>query len=201
LERSTTRDQPRGRTRRSSRSSQQSNLSRSREHVHRCKAKGEKWTEILQSHRHSLAHCAPDRGRGKKGEQGSQRRLAHSAASDVAFTGASRESSGSGTLGVAVLGQGRSTQFSRPAPSHLAWYPRLSSIHRSQPLCSSEHPPKTPGPIGLSPPKNGRSGLVHPGTDDRQAAPSAEYYYTPRSHTYEQISPERHEYAFHFGRD
>ena len=122
-------------------------------------------------------------GRGKKGEQGSQRRLAHSAASDVAFTGASRESSGSGTLGVAVLGQGRSTQFSRPAPSHLAWYPRLSSIHRSQPLCSSEHPPKTPGPIGLSPPKNGRSGLVHPGTDDRQAAPSAEYYYTPRSHT------------------
>ena len=136
-------------------------------------------------------------GRGKKGEQGSQRRLAHSAASDVAFTGASRESSGSGTLGVAVLGQGRSTQFSRPAPSHLAWYPRLSSIHRSQPLCSSEHPPKTPGPIGLSPPKNGRSGLVHPGTDDRQAAPSAEYYYTPRSHTYEQISPERHEYAFH----
>ena len=138
---------------------------------------------------------------GKKGEQGSQRRLAHSAASDVAFTGASRESSGSGTLGVAVLGQGRSTQFSRPAPSHLAWYPRLSSIHRSQPLCSSEHPPKTPGPIGLSPPKNGRSGLVHPGTDDRQAAPSAEYYYTPRSHTYEQISPERHEYAFHFGRD
>jgi hypothetical protein len=140
-------------------------------------------------------------GRGKKGEQGSQRRLAHSAASDVAFTGASRESSGSGTLGVAVLGQGRSTQFSRPAPSHLAWYPRLSSIHRSQPLCSSEHPPKTPGPIGLSPPKNGRSGLVHPGTDDRQAAPSAEYYYTPRSHTYEQISPERHEYAFHFGRD
>ena len=139
-------------------------------------------------------------GRGKKGEQGSQRRLAHSAASDVAFTGASRESSGSGTLGVAVLGQGRSTQFSRPAPSHLAWYPRLSSIHRSQPLCSSEHPPKTPGPIGLSPPKNGRSGLVHPGTDDRQAAPSAEYYYTSRSHTYEQISPERHEYAFHFGR-
>ena len=136
-------------------------------------------------------------GRGKKGEQGSQRRLAHSAASDVAFTGATRESSGSGTLGVAVLGQGRSTQFSRPAPSHLAWYPRLSSIHRSQPLCSSEHPPKTPGPIGLSPPKNGRSGLVHPGTDDRQAAPSAEYYYTPRSHTYEQKSPERHEYAFH----
>ena len=140
-------------------------------------------------------------GRGKKGEQGSQRRLAHSAPSDVAFTGASRESSGSGTLGVAVLGQGRSTQFSRPAPSHLAWSPRLSSIHRSQPLCSSEHPPKTPGPIGLSPPRNGRSGLVHPGTDDRQAAPSAEYYYTPRSHTYEQISPERHEYAFHFGRD
>ena len=130
-------------------------------------------------------------GRGKKGEQGSQRRLAHSAASDVAFTGASRESSGSGTLGVAVLGQGRSTQFSRPAPSHLAWYPRLSSIHRSQPLCSSEHPPKTPGPIGLSPPKNGRSGLVHPGTDDRQAASSTEYYYTSRSYTYEQKQQER----------
>lgn len=32
-------------------------------------------------------------GRGKKGEQGSQRRLAHSAASDVAFTGASSKGS------------------------------------------------------------------------------------------------------------
>ena len=61
----------------------------------------------------------------------------------------------------------------------------------SQPLCSSEHPPKTPGPIGLSPPSNGRSGLVHPGTDDRQAAPSAEYYYTSRSYTYEQKQQER----------
>ena len=62
----------------------------------------------------------------------------------------------------------------------------------SQPLCSSEHPPKTPGPIGLSPPpSDGRSGLVHPGTDDRQAAPSAEYYYTSRSYTYEQKQQER----------
>jgi len=62
----------------------------------------------------------------------------------------------------------------------------------SQPLCSSEHPTKTPGPIGLSPPSSeGRSGLVHPGTDDRQAAPSAEYYYTSRSYTYEQKQQER----------
>ncbi len=65
----------------------------------------------------------------------------------------------------------------------------------SKPLCSSEHPPKTPGPIGPSPPSNGRSGLVHPATDDGQAAPSAEYYYTSRSSTYEQKSPERHEHA------
>ena len=57
----------------------------------------------------------------------------------------------------------------------------------SQPMCSSEHPTKTPGPIGLSPPSSeGRSGLVHPGTDDRQAASSTEYYYTSRSYTYEQ---------------
>ena len=62
----------------------------------------------------------------------------------------------------------------------------------SQPLCSSEHPPKTPGPIGLSPPpSDGRSGLVHPGTDDRQAASSTEYYYTSRSYTYEQKQQER----------
>ena len=62
----------------------------------------------------------------------------------------------------------------------------------SQPLCSSEHPPKTPGPIGLSPPSSeGRSGLVHPGTDDRQAASSTEYYYTSRSYTYEQKQQER----------
>ena len=62
----------------------------------------------------------------------------------------------------------------------------------SQPMCSSEHPTKTPGPIGLSPPSSeGRSGLVHPGTDDRQAAPSAEYYYTSRSYTYEQKQQER----------
>ena len=62
----------------------------------------------------------------------------------------------------------------------------------SQPLCSSEHPTKTPGPIGLSPPSSeGRSGLVHPGTDDRQAASSTEYYYTSRSYTYEQKQQER----------
>ena len=29
--------------------------------MHRCKAKGEKWTEISQSHRHSLTHCASDK--------------------------------------------------------------------------------------------------------------------------------------------
>ena len=62
----------------------------------------------------------------------------------------------------------------------------------SQPMCSSEHPTKTPGPIGLSPPSSeGRSGLVHPGTDDRQAASSTEYYYTSRSYTYEQKQQER----------
>ena len=62
----------------------------------------------------------------------------------------------------------------------------------SQPLCSSEHPTKTPGPIGLSPPSSeGRSGLVHPGTDDRQAASCTEYYYTSRSYTYEQKQQER----------
>ena len=62
----------------------------------------------------------------------------------------------------------------------------------SQPLCSSEHPTKTPGPIGLSPPSSeGRSGLVHPGTDDRQAASATEYYYTSRSYTYEQKQQER----------
>ena len=59
-------------------------------------------------------------------------------------------------------------------------------------MCSSEHPTKTPGPIGLSPPSSeGRSGLVHPGTDDRQAASSTEYYYTSRSYTYEQKQQER----------
>ena len=62
----------------------------------------------------------------------------------------------------------------------------------SQPMCSSEHPTKTPGTIGLSPPSSeGRSGLVHPGTDDRQAASSTEYYYTSRSYTYEQKQQER----------
>ena len=93
-------------------------------------------------------------GRGKKGEQGSQRRLAHSAASDVAFTGASRESSGSGTLGVAVLGQGRSTQL-QPA--------------RSQPHClvpCAFHPNHCVVVNILQRPLD-RSGLVHPGTDDR----------------------------------
>ena len=81
-----------------------------------------KWTEISQSHRHSLAHCAPDGGQGQKGEQGSRRRLAHSPASDVEHTSdvETRESPGSGTLGVAVLGQGRLTQ---PQPA------------RSQPPC------------------------------------------------------------------
>ena len=61
-------------------------------------------------------------GRGKKGEQGSRRRLAHSPASDVKHTSdvETRESPGSGTLGVAVLGQGRLTQ---PQPA------------RSQPPC------------------------------------------------------------------
>ena len=61
-------------------------------------------------------------GRGKKGEQGSRRRLAHSPASDVEHTSdvETRESPGSGTLGVAVLGQGRLTQ---PQPA------------RSQPPC------------------------------------------------------------------
>ena len=59
-------------------------------------------------------------------------------------------------------------------------------------MCSSEYPTKTPGPIGLSPPSSeGRSGLVHPGTDDRQAASSTEYYYTSRSYTYEQKQQER----------
>ena len=33
--------------------------------------------------------------------------------------------------------------------------------------------------------------LVHPGTDDRQAASSTEYYYTSRSYTYEQKQQER----------
>ena len=46
--------------------------------------------------------------------------------------------------------------------------------------------------VGFSPPSSeGRSGLVHPGTDDRQAASSTEYYYTSRSYTYEQKQQER----------
>ena len=87
------------------------------------------------------------------------------------------------------MGQGRLTQ-SQPARSQPHCLVPLCVS--SQPMCSSEHPTKTPGTIGLSPPSSeGRSGLVHPGTDDRQAAPSAEYYYTSRSYTYEQKQQER----------
>ena len=136
MERSTTRDPVaslsyhmgpapgvRGRTRRSSRSNQQSNLSRL--HANMC-------TDARQRGRNGLRYHSPTgipshtahrmEGRGKKGEQGSRRRLAHSPASDVKHTSdvETRESPGSGTLGVAVLGQGRLTQ---PQPA------------RSQPPC------------------------------------------------------------------
>ena len=37
-----------------------------------------KWTEISQSHRHSLTHCAPDREQEQKGKQDSQCKLAQS---------------------------------------------------------------------------------------------------------------------------
>ena len=133
------------------------------------------------------------KSRGKKGEQEGQCKLAHSPASDVekghtsrrALTGDVQEGVfedwhlRSGSIGARAL----NPITAGPLPATLLGPLCVSS----QPMCSSEHPTKTPGTIGLSPPSSeGRSGLVHPGTDDRQAAPSAEYYYTSRSYTYEQ---------------
>ena len=138
------------------------------------------------------------KSRGKKGEQEGQCKLAHSPASDVekghtsrrALTGDVQEGVfedwhlRSGSIGARAL----NPITAGPLPATLLGPLCVSS----QPMCSSEHPTKTPGTIGLSPPSSeGRSGLVHPGTDDRQAASSTEYYYTSRSYTYEQKQQER----------
>ena len=80
--------------------------------MHRCKAKGEKWTEISQSHRHSLTHCASDK------EQEQTRQTGQSVQTGIIaqvtyhnkLEGESikRKSSGPGNPEVAVLGQGLS---------------------------------------------------------------------------------------------
>ena len=85
----------------------------------------------------------------------------------------------------------------------------------SQPMCSSEHPTKTPGPIGLSPPSNGRSGLVHPcngrrtgrhharsTTTHHARPPTSRNHRNARQHAVRRDAfhqpPERHEYVFYF---
>ena len=168
--------------------------------MHRCKAKGEKWTEISQSHRHSLTHCASDKEQEQTRQTGQSVQTGpiaqdtcvttHQELDTTNLTASPlRESLGpwqprSGGIGARAL----NPITAGPLPATLLGPLCVSS----QPLCSSEHPPKTPGPIGLSPPPSeGRSGLVHPGTDDRQAASSTEYYYTSRSYTYEQKQQER----------
>ena len=161
--------------------------------MHRCKAKGEKWTEISQSHRHSLTHCASDKEQEQTRQTGQSVQTGpiaqvtyHSALEgevhhEGVFGGWQPWSGGIGARALNPITAG-------PLPATLLGPLCVSS----QPMCSSEHPTKTPGPIGLSPPSSeGRSGLVHPGTDDRQAASSTEYYYTSRSYTYEQKQQER----------
>ena len=157
MERSTTRDQPRGRTRRSSRSSQQSNLSRSREHVHRCKAKGEKWTEILQSHRHSLAHCAPDRGQGQKSSRA------------VSADWPTRQQ-------VTLPLQGRQGSLRGVAPSEWRYWGKGAQPNSAGPLPATllgplvSHPSIDPNHcvvVNILQRPLDRSGLVHPRTDDR----------------------------------
>ena len=134
--------------------------------------------------------------RSKKGKQDSQCKLAQSLKTcvtthqelDTTNLTASplRESSGprqprSGGIGARAL----NPITAGPLPAIL-----LGPLSVSfQPLCISEHPPRpgsVPGPIGSGPP-------VQRTTD--RAAPRAEYYYTSRSSTYEQKSPERHEHA------
>ena len=169
--------------------------------MHRCKAKGEKWTEISQSHRHSLTHCASDKEQEQTRQTGQSvqtgpiaqdmrhHRLTHIKSSKGEIHPSPRGSlrgwqPWSGGIGARAL----NPITAGPLPATLLGPLCVSS----QPMCSSEHPTKTPGPIGLSPPSSeGRSGLVHPGTDDRQAASSTEYYYTSRSYTYEQKQQER----------
>ena len=143
------------------------------------------------------AHRIEGRGK-KKGEQSSQCKLAHSPASDVGKGHTSRRAlTGDVLEGVFGDWHPRSGGIGARALNPITAGPLPATLLgplcvSSQPLCSSEHPPKTPGPIGLSPPpSDGRSGLVHPGTDDRQAASSTEYYYTSRSYTYEQKQQER----------
>ena len=157
--------------------------------MHRCKAKGEKWTEISQSHGHSLTHCASDKEQEQTRQTGQSVQTGIIAEVMSPHINKSRESSGpwqprSGGIGARAL----NPITAGPLPATLLGPLCVSS----QPMCSSEHPTKTPGTIGLSPPSSeGRSGLVHPGTDDRQAASSTEYYYTSRSYTYEQKQQER----------
>ena len=164
--------------------------------MHRCKAKGEKWTEISQSHRHFLTHCASDKEQEQtrqtvsanwpnRSRHASPHIDTHQELEGEQIQGSLRGwQPWSGGIGARAL----NPITAGPLPATLLGPLCVSS----QPLCSSEHPPKTPGPIGLSPPSSeGRSGLVHPGTDDRQAASSTEYYYTSRSYTYEQKQQER----------
>ena len=122
------------------------------------KVRGGKWTEISQSHRNSLTHCASDK------EQEQTRQTGQSVQTGIIaqvtyhnkLEGESikRESSGAGKPEVAVLGQGRLTQ-SQPA--------------RSQPHClvpCASHLNHCVVVNILQRPLD-RSGLVHPATDDR----------------------------------
>ena len=158
-----------------------------------------KWTEISQSHRHSLTHCASDKEQEQTRQTGQSVQtgpiaedICHQTSRACDTTNSTASPTGSlrgrqpwsGGIGARAL----NPITAGPLPATLLGPLCVSS----QPMCSSEHPTKTPGSIGLSPPSSeGRSGLVHPGTDDRQAASSTEYYYTSRSYTYEQKQQER----------
>ena len=130
--------------------------------MHRCKAKGEKWTEISQSHRHSLTHCAPDREQEQKGKQDSQCKLAQSLKTCVT-THQELEGEIQGSLrGLATpewryWGKGAQPNSAGPLPATL-----LGTL--------VSHPSIDPNHcvvVNILQRPLDRSGLVHPATDDR----------------------------------